>query len=62
MDDTRSSGMRGTAMRRLGRRGFLRVAGLGSIGLAGAAFARWVKARKPEVYANLGRTFHQELG
>jgi hypothetical protein len=28
-----------------------------AIGLAGAGMALWVKARKPEVYAHLGRTF-----
>ena len=27
-----------------------------------AVKALWVKARKPEVYARLGRTFHPELG
>ena len=31
------------------------------IGLAGAGLAVWAKARKPKVYAALGRTFHQEL-
>lgn len=31
------------------------------IGLAGAGLAVWVKARKPKVYAALGRTLHQEL-
>jgi hypothetical protein len=33
-----------------------------AIGLAGGGFAVWVKARKPKVYAHLGRTFHEELG
>ena len=33
-----------------------------AIGLAGAGIALWVKARKPEVYVRLGRTFHPELG
>ena len=29
-----------------------------AIGLAGAGLALWLKARKPKVYADLGRTFH----
>jgi amino acid transporter len=33
-----------------------------AIGLAGAGLALWVRARKPAVYADLGRTFHHELG
>ena len=37
MDRVRPAGLGAIAVRRVGRRGFLRVAGLGSIGLAGAA-------------------------
>jgi amino acid transporter len=33
-----------------------------AIGLAGAGLALWVRAFKPGVYADLGRTFHRELG
>ena len=32
------------------------------IGLAGIGFVAWLKARKPRVYADLGRSFNQELG
>jgi len=32
-----------------------------AIGLAGAALALWVRARRPEVYAHLGRASHPEL-
>jgi hypothetical protein len=32
------------------------------IGLAGIGHVAWLKARKPKVYADLGRSFHQELG
>jgi amino acid transporter len=33
-----------------------------AIGLAGIGHVAWLKARKPKVYADLGRPFHQELG
>jgi amino acid transporter len=33
-----------------------------AVGVAGAGLSLWVGARKPEVYAHLGRTFHPELG
>ena len=47
MDRVRPAGLGSIAVRRVGRRGFLRVAGLGSIGLAGAALVGCADDEEP---------------